>query len=190
MRQFVIEVNFIDLQNFQVERILDSLGLLGRVSAKGIWLTHNCGYLFGPNQEKHCACKLVTPLITLDDLPVVKTVMDELYKAGAVLAPTNALIVHYLENFFLKRRSERYTQKIIAILVERNRLCYTLLMYPRYSSLLDPDSKYRKLSSYEKIYHYKVAINEIDDDLQRQALEGMIFNILINKMVLLEGIDL
>lgn len=190
MRHFVIELNLIDYQKFYLDRLIESLNLNDEISAKGIWASYNCGFLFGPDEEKHCASKLVSSLMTLKDLPSLKIVTEELFRAGAVMAPTGSLKVHYLEEFFLEKCSERYTRKIIEILVSENRLFYTLLMYPKYSSLLHSDSKYRRLNSKKKLHYYTTLVNEISDEAKCKALEKVIVDVLTDKMVLLKDVDL
>ena len=184
MRQFVIELSFIGLQREKAELILDSIGIDNSVSARGIWTIVKSGTMLGPDGEAYEACKLVTAQISLNDLPAIKILLNRLYNNGAMVAPSNSFRIHFVKGY-----SENYERRIISYLVADCKYFYTFLFYPRYSSLLD-NSKYSSLTRDEKLYHYKILINTIDDRQRCRAIECIVCNALGNKDLMLRGIEL
>lgn len=173
-RLFRVEVDFLGISKDKAEILLRTYGYnTDEITAFGEYYPIDCGMVIGPGDKEYAMCKLVTPLINLAKLYDLKWIMNKFYSIGAMIAPIEPVKIHFLKGY-----SESFEHKIIRMLVRENKLLYTFLLYPRYSSLLSSDSQFFRLSDEEKLYHYKVLINTIDDKKEIYSVEALIDKIL------------
>ena len=173
MRQFVVEFDFIGVTKEKVDVLLLTYGLEQKISAKGLWSVIDCGTLLGPGNKEYPTCKLVTPLLTLPEINDLKWVMERIYDIGAMVAPFEPVKIHFLGDY-----SYRYAKKIIKHLVACNKMLFTFILYSNYSSLLPSDSQFHRLSDNEKLYHYKILIDKIEDKAERREVEDLVYKII------------
>ena len=132
METFRIELNFLGLSEEDVEGVLKIDNVNKCVCYEGPWQLIKKGSAVGPNNTKMVSYRLVTPLLSIDDIDDLKEVFTSLYElAGCIIQDDEPVKIYFGHKF-----RNGLARRIVYSLVSENKFMYTFIMYRKYFSEL------------------------------------------------------